>query len=142
MWPILIIGAVAYLLYQQGNNLQEQLSYSPAGVRFYREGTSIKLDYKLDIENRSNQRLKIDSIDGKVFYQGKEVGTFLMANPATVEPLKTTQLTINTRFSSIDVLSAIYSNWQNKQKPVLTLTGGIQTALGRVPISETFGINI
>lgn len=141
MWPIVILAGIAWALIQQGSNLIQQISYSISAVRFNIQGTRLTINVTYDVQNRSNQTLLINSIDGVLIHNGREIGTFLKPDPVTIAPLGDTRITIPIRVNALSTAMALYDAWRAKQVPTIQVRGGMSTNLARLPIDETYGIS-
>jgi hypothetical protein len=141
MWPIVIIAGLAWALLQQGTNLMQQISYSISAVRFSFAGARLTINVTYDIQNRSNQGLLINSIDGVLLHNGREIGTFLKPDPVTIAPLGDTRLTIPVRINALETAQALYNAWRDKKVPTIQVRGGMSTNVARLPINETYGIS-
>lgn len=140
MWPIVIIAGLAWAFLRQGANLIQQISYSISAVRFKIEGARLTINVTYDVQNRSNQRLLINSIDGVLLHNGREIGTFLKPDPVTIAPLGDTRITIPIRVNGLSAATALYDAWRAKQVPTIQVRGGMVTNIARLPIDETYGI--
>lgn len=142
----LVFGALAltvgYAVYKSFRNFGEQLTYRVKNLKIKKIDLINGIQGELIIEatNPASLKVKIDTVNGEIFYVSNRIATFTSLTDTVINPRSVNDLVIPFKASLSQVglsLIKIFLEFRaKKQKPAFRVKASAGTALGVVVIDQ------
>lgn len=136
MFPIILLGGLAYLIYSSATNLSDKISFAPVGISL-RDGI-----LKLKITNPTDTTAKIERVNGFIYANKSKVGTYDVDKSFTIPAKNSIILNVKFKLNGLNIYTELANLLIAKKTPKIAISGKIKTSITSIDFENTLVDNV
>lgn len=124
--PIILLAALAFILYRSATDLAEKLTFEPAGFNLQKGILSLR------IKNPTETSATVQNVSGSIYANQIRIGSYQVSQSFVIPAFKAAVIDVKIDLDKIEVFNQVVQLLSNGQIPKISITGSIGTSVGRI----------